>query len=210
MEPKALALAAAALLAPAAHASDKIYQNDTVTSGGNATVQAGFAKNEIAAAVFTVPAGDGTVFLQNARVLFYNALGPSTPRKMRIVVYGNGSRSPGAPLFRSPLNTLLPGGENLVDLSAPLVELAPGQSFTIGAWKVGNPAFGFRGTGGPAASTPFLGIAEAPAAIPILGITLLVDPAPAGRRFCRQARFVDGGAAAGLAATAGLDVLVSP
>jgi hypothetical protein len=125
-----IALAAALLPAPT---GDKTYQNDSIQNGSQADVQAGFVKNEIAASVFTVPAGDGTVFLQNARVLFFNALAMNTTRKMRILVYPSGAVNPGNPIYTSPIFTFLPGGENLVDLSIANLEMAPGQTFTIGA-----------------------------------------------------------------------------
>ena len=124
---------AVVLLAAGAFAADKVYKNDTITSGANAAVQAGFVKNDIAASVFTVPAGDGTVFLQNARILFFNAFGLTTARKMRVLVYNSSAVNPGAPVYTSPIFTFFPGGENLVDLSIAQLEYAPNSSFTIGA-----------------------------------------------------------------------------
>ena len=48
---------------------------------------------------------------------------------------------------------------------------------TFGAWKVGNTSFGFQGSLAPANLTAYLGVSSFPASIPILGITLLADPA---------------------------------
>lgn len=119
-------------LAPAALATDKVYQNDSIGDGSQAAVQAGFVQNEIAASVFTVPAGDGTVFLREAQVLFFNALGLGTTRNVRVLVYASGAVNPGAPIFTSPIFTFLPGGANVVDLSGASLEMAPGQTFTVG------------------------------------------------------------------------------
>jgi hypothetical protein len=131
--PLATSLLTALLFAAPAFAGDKVYQNDSITSGSNANIQAGFVKNEIAASVFTVPHIDGLVFLQNARVLFFNFLGQATTRQMRILVYASGAVDPGTPVYTSPIYTFIPGGENLVDLSMAKIEWAPGTTFTIGA-----------------------------------------------------------------------------
>jgi hypothetical protein len=128
----AAAVLAAIALAPFAQAQDKIYQNDSIVAGSQANVQAGFIKNDIAAAAFTVPPADGTIFLQNARVLFFNVLGQSTTRKVRVLVYNNGNVNPGAPVYTSPIFTFIPGGENLVDLASANLEFTAGQTFTIG------------------------------------------------------------------------------
>ncbi|HKE02004.1 MAG TPA: hypothetical protein VKE69_13395 [Planctomycetota bacterium] len=127
------ALVLAAALASPALATDKTYQNDTVVAGGPANVQAGFVKNEIAAAVFSVPPADGKVFLRNASVVMGNALGLSTTRQMRVLVYASGGVNPGTPIFTSPIFTFSPGALNIVDVSAQNIELAAGSTFTIGA-----------------------------------------------------------------------------
>jgi len=125
-------LAASCLLAPPALAIDKIYQNDSITDGASANVQAGFVKNEIAASVFTVPVLDGTIFLRKAQVMFFNALGQSTSRQGRILVYASGAVNPGVPVYTSPIVTFIPGFLNEVDVSPGNLEFTPGQSFTIG------------------------------------------------------------------------------
>jgi len=307
-------LAALFVAAPSALADDKTYQNDSIAPGGSGNVQAGFVQNEIAASVFTAPPADGPIFLQKARVLFFNALGQTTMRKMRILVYPSGSVNPGAPIYTSPIFTFIPGGENLVDLSVANIKFPAGQTFTIGArfeeaglfvnfssvvtdtngitpgknrifdissgtwktaesvgitgdfgirvsatihgpvtygtatpgingtptvdttgaWKVGNPSFGLKGTAAPSSSTCFLGISEGTFNFPILGITFWIDPAttislqapttatgawtlntpvPAvlaliGQHFYVQAFFADPGGPQGLSATAGLDITI--
>ncbi len=312
----AAALAVFLVAAPDARANDKTYKNDAIVDGSNANVQAGFVKNEIAASVFRVEAGDGTVFLQRARVLFFNAIGLATTRNMRILVYGTGNLNPGAPIYTSPVFTFFPGGENLVDLSAAKIELPAGQFFTIGArfeqeglfenlssvvtdtngitpnknrifnvstgqwqtaeslgvtgdfgirvdvtangpthygagvagsngvptidttgaWKVGNTAFTFAGTNGPANSVAFLGVAEGSFSFPILSIVVLIDPATsfsiqgptnaagswsistpippnpllAGLHFYGQVFFADAAGPEGLTVSDGIDILICP
>ncbi|MFN0207766.1 MAG: hypothetical protein ACKVS6_15770 [Planctomycetota bacterium] len=118
-------------LAPASFANDVTYKNDSIAQGGNGAVQAGFAKNEIALSVFTVPPSDGVVFIREVRVIIQNALGLNTPRKCSVHIYSNGGPNPGLPRYSSPVLTFLPG-EDIVDVSVAKLEYSSGQTFSVG------------------------------------------------------------------------------
>lgn len=110
---------------------DKIYKNDSIVGGGQGNVQAGFAKNEIAASVHRVLPTEGPVFLREIRVIIQNALGLTTPRKVSFLVYNSGTTNPGPPIFTSPIFTV-GAGEVVYDVSGAGIEFASGQLFAIG------------------------------------------------------------------------------
>lgn len=107
---------------------------------------------------------------------------------------------------------------------------------TTGVWKVGNANFAFEGKNGPSNSIAYLGVAEAAANIPVLGIVFWIDPAtmftisaPTGgtgtwtlpisipnnpviinQHFFAQAFFIDNAGPQGLTCTDALDILIAP
>jgi hypothetical protein len=135
-------LALLALCAPLVRADVKTYQNDSLGSGGTIACQAGFASNEIAAGVYTVPAGDGPIMLLQAQ--WYacdgSGLGFAQARPMQVLVYGAGGPNPGAPLYTSPNVSGIPGFLNAWDLPQNLI-MQPGQTFTIGAKLLNGTLF---------------------------------------------------------------------
>lgn len=133
---------ALACLAAGASADIKTYQNDSIGSGGTIACQAGFAANEIGAAIYTVPAGDGPIMLRQAQwwVCDGSGFGLAQARPMQVLVYSAGGPNPGAPLFNSANINATPGFLNAFDLPANLVFPA-GSTFTIGIKLINGSLF---------------------------------------------------------------------
>jgi hypothetical protein len=138
MSPRPFALSAALALAllprAPARAEVVVYANDSAGLGGQIACQAGFAANEIGAAVFQVPPADGPVLLLEAQFFTCDGsgLGFAQARPVDVRVYGAGGPNPGAALYTSPLLSALPGNLNLWDVSAQQLGFASGASFTLG------------------------------------------------------------------------------
>jgi hypothetical protein len=113
----------------------KVYQNDSLpAAGGTVACQAGFASNEIGAAVYTVPSGDGKVLLLQAQFWACDGsgLGLASARPVQVLAYPAGGPNPGAPLYTSPTLTALPGFLNLWPLEPANLAFDAGETFTLG------------------------------------------------------------------------------
>jgi hypothetical protein len=318
-----IAFALFPVLAAPALADVKVYQNDSLPlSGGGGTVacQAGFASNEIGAAVFTVPAPDGKVLVLEAQywVCDGSGIGFASPRPMQVLVYPAGGPVPGAPSYTSPTLTGSPGFLNLWPVEDQNLRFDAGATFTVGvkllngtlfenfstlatdadgcqpgkslifavpggwtdacalgvsgdmfvrarvltegptgygagtpgtgglvpsidskgAWMIGSGSFAVTCASVAAGAPGFLGYSTSPAALPLFGGTVLINPAGVGASFLPVAAdgagkasvpapipggnpgliglhlffqygFLDGGAPGSVSMSAGLDVKLS-
>ncbi len=125
-------LTALALLAAPALADVKVYQNDSLGGGGTVACQLGFVANEIGAAIYTVPPGDGKVLLLEAQWWACAPLGLGQPRPMEVLVYPSGGPDPGAPAYTSPAVTATPGFLNIWQMDDANVKFDAGSTFTVG------------------------------------------------------------------------------
>jgi hypothetical protein len=128
-------LALLPLLAAPALADVKVYQNDSLPpAGGTIACQAGFAPNEIGAAVFTVPPADGKVLLLQAQFWACDGsgLGFATARPVQVHVYPAGGPNPGTASYVSPTLSAVPGFLNLWPLEPENLSFNPGNTFTVG------------------------------------------------------------------------------
>lgn len=139
MSPRPFVLAALLALGSfasidAARAEVVVYANDSSGLGGQIACQAGFAPNEIGAAVFQVPPADGPILLLEAQFFTCDGsgIGFAQARPVDVRVYGAGGPNPGSPLYTSPLLSAVPGNLNLWDVSAQQLGFASGSSFTLG------------------------------------------------------------------------------
>ncbi|MBM3976677.1 MAG: hypothetical protein FJ299_06770 [Planctomycetes bacterium] len=130
------------LLSSVALADVKTYQNDSLGTGGTIACQAGFAANEIGAAVYTVPAGDGPIMLMQAQwfVCDGSGFGLAQARPMQVLVYANGGPNPGAPIYTSPTVSGTPGFLTAFDLP-PNIVMQPNQTFTVGVRLLNGTLF---------------------------------------------------------------------
>jgi len=137
------ALAAAALALPSL-ADVKVYKNDSLplSGGGSIACQAGFAPNEVGAAVFTVDPADGKVLVLEAQywVCDGSGLGFAQARPMRVEIYGAGGPNPGAPLYTSPTLLGSPGFLNLWPVEDQNLSFDSGQ-FTVGVRLLNGSLF---------------------------------------------------------------------
>jgi len=130
-----VACALAFLAAAPAFADVKVYQNDSLPPGGGTVAcQAGFAVNEIGAAVYTVPPADGKVLLLQAQFWACDGsgIGLAQARPVQVNVYPAGGPNPGAPVYVSPTLSAVPGFLNLWPLTEQNLSFGTGDKFTLG------------------------------------------------------------------------------
>jgi hypothetical protein len=124
------------VLAAPALADVKVYQNDSLPLAGGGTIacQAGFASNEVGAAVFTVPPEDGKVLVLSADFWACDGsgFGFAQPRPVQVEVYGAGGPDPGAPLYVSPTITAVPGFLSQWSVADVGLAFDTGATFAVG------------------------------------------------------------------------------
>ena len=114
----------------------KVYQNDSLPLSGSGVVacQAGFVADEIGAAVYTVPPGDGKVLVIETQFFACDGsgFGLAQPRPTEVVVYSSGGPDPGIPDYTSPTVLANPGGLNIWPTIDENLTYDGGSTFTVG------------------------------------------------------------------------------
>lgn len=142
----ALVLALLAAVTGSASASDITLKNDTIGSGGIATLQGGFIPNETGAVVLSALPAQYPITLKELQVFVDKQTASAIPdMTAQLYVWSTSSISGTSPslasaVYVSPTLTLGNGGFNLWDISSANITLS--GSFTVGCKIVTNTNLG--------------------------------------------------------------------